>query len=228
MKQFKYSLTTAALLGMSLLLSGCSDDDDPIQMSSYEVTVTNLTYGQPLSPLAVVMHEEGNLWQVGESASNALEVLAEGGDNSDVLVLSVVDASASGDAPFGPGAQQQVMVTIPRHQVYYLSLATMLVNTNDAFTGLNAVDVTSLAVGDSWSSRAGVYDAGTEANTESMGTIPGPADGGTGYLAERDDVDFVSKHPGVVSQDDGLSSSVLTQAHRFDNPAIAVTITRTE
>ena len=109
-----------------------------------------------------------------------------------------------------------------------LSLVSMLVNTNDAFTGLNAIDLASLAAGDSWTGYAGVYDAGTEANSEMAGTIPGPIDGGTGFDAARDDVDFVAMHPGVVSMDDGLATSVLTQAHRFDNPAVYITITRTE
>ena len=42
----------------------------------------------------------------------------------------------------------------------------------------------------------------------------------------RDDVDFVAMHPGVVTADDGLSSSVLTGEHKFDNPALSVKIMR--
>lgn len=241
MKNFQNTFSTVAILSLTLFLGACSDDDDdevvvtpdpdPVPMPvdvSYEVTVTNLTYGQPLSPVGVALHDEGQFWMVGETASTELEYLAEGGDNSQLLGLSVVNASASGDAPFGPGASQTVTVTIEDTTDSKLSLVTMLVNTNDAFTGLNAIDLSGLMVGDSWSSYAGVYDSGTEANSEMAGTIPGPADGGTGFDAARDDVDFVGKHPGVVSQDDGLATSVLTQAHRFDNPAVYITITRTE
>jgi hypothetical protein len=72
------------------------------------------------------------------------------------------------------------------------------------------------------------YDAGTEANTEAKGSMPGPADGGEGFNAARDDVNFVHIHPGVISQYDGLADSVLMPSHRFDNPVLAVTITRTE
>ena len=43
-----------------------------------------------------------------------------------------------------------------------------------------------------------VYDAGTEGNNELAGTIPGPADGGEGFNAARDDVNVVSRHSGVV------------------------------
>ncbi len=240
MKNFQHKFSTAAILSLTLLLGACSDDDDDEEMMvepeltpmpvnvSYEVSVTNLTYGQPMSPIGVALHSEGQLWMVGESASAELEQMAEGGDNSALLALSVVNASASGDAPFGPGATQTVTVTIEDTTDSKLSLVSMLVNTNDAFTGLNAIDLASLAAGDSWTGYAGVYDAGTEANSEMAGTIPGPIDGGTGFDAARDDVDFVAMHPGVVSMDDGLSTSVLTQAHRFDNPAVYITITRTE
>lgn len=240
MKNFQHKFSTAAILSLTLLLGACSDDDDDEEMMvepdptpmpvnvSYEVSVTNLTYGQPMSPIGVALHSEGQLWVVGESASAELEQMAEGGDNSALLALSVVNASASGDAPFGPGATQTVTVTIEDTTDSKLSLVSMLVNTNDAFTGLNAIDLASLAAGDSWTGYAGVYDAGTEANSEMAGTIPGPIDGGTGFDAARDDVDFVAMHPGVVSMDDGLSTSVLTQAHRFDNPAVYITITRTE
>jgi hypothetical protein len=88
--------------------------------------------------------------------------------------------------------------------------------------------LSGLSVGDTWSAYTSVYDAGTESNSEAQGTIPGPADGGTGFEAERDDVDFVGMHSGVVSMDDGLATSVLTQAHRFDNPAAYIVITRME
>ena len=241
MSHFKSKLLPALLIGSSLTLVGCghNDDDDdemvtppvvtptPVNVT-YEVTVTNLTYGQPLSPIAVALHDEGNLWMIGENASTELETLAEGGDNSELLGNSVILASTSGEAPLGPGASQTLTVTIQDNESTNLSVVTMLVNTNDAFSGLNSVSLAELAVGDSWSAMAPVYDAGTEANSEMAGTIPGPADGGAGYDAMRDDVDFVAMHPGVVTMDDGLTTSVLTQAHRFDNPAMKVTVTRTE
>ena len=104
----------------------------------------------------------------------------------------------------------------------------MLVNTNDAFSGLTGVDISTLTVNQEKSWRLNVYDSGTELNNEAVGTIPGPADGGVGFDAARNDIDLVGYHSGVVSKDDGLSSSVLTQAHRFDNPAVKLTITRTK
>ena len=242
-------MTTSNVFRLSLLAAGvalmaaCSDNDNnvtapeppapapappaPVNVT-YEVTVTNLTQAQPLSPVAVVLHDTGALWQIGESASEALEIMAEGGDNSSLLGLDVVAASASGAAPIGPGGSESISVTIEDNESALMSIATMLVNTNDAFTGLNAWSLSNLAVGDSWSTVARVYDAGTEANTEAAGTIPGPVDGGTGYDGVRDDVDFVALHPGVVSMDDEMPGSVLTTDHRFDNPVMRIRITRVE
>jgi len=240
MKNFKSKYIPALAIMSSLILAGCSDDDDdkdvvtpepevvvPVNVS-YEVTVTNLTNAQPLSPVTVVLHDTGSLWTIGESASTALETMAEGGDNSELLALEIVTASVSGAAPLGSGATETLTVTIEDQTDAMLSLATMLVNTNDGFTGLSNIDLSGLSVGDTWSSYTSVYDAGTEGNSEAEGTIPGPADGGTGFEAERDDVDFVGMHSGVVSMDDGLATSVLTQAHKFDNPAAYVVIKRME
>ena len=243
----KRALHLAVVTALVATLSACGDDDDnvvtptptpaptptptptPVNVS-YDVTVTNLTNGQPMSPVAVVLHQEGNLWTFGQAASVELEQMAEGGDNSGLLGLPMVMASGSGAGPIGPGASETIQVTIEDITDAKISVATMLVNTNDAFTGLNAWDLSNLEAGESWTTTTRVYDAGTEANSEAAGTIPGPADGGddAGFLAERDDVDFVIGHPGVVSMDDGLSTSVLTVQHKFDNPAVRIRITRTE
>ena len=59
-----------------------------------------------------------------------------------------------------------------------------------------------------------VWDSGTEANSETAATIPGPAGGGEGFNATRDDSDTVSFHSGVISQDDGLTSR---QDRRFNS-----------
>lgn len=246
-KQFKSNkLSLALVAAMALSITACSDDDPaptptptptptpaptpaPTPVSvSYEVVVTNMTNFQPLSPVAVILHQEGNLWTLGESASVELETMAEGGDNSGLLGLPVAMATASGAAPIGPGGNETITVTIDDVTDAKLSVATMLVNTNDAFSGLNAWDLSQLAVGDSWTTTTRAYDSGTEANSEAAGTIPGPADGGTGFEAERDDVDFVGAHSGVVSSDDGLTTSVLDSQHKFDNPVMRIRVTRTE
>ena len=105
----------------------------------------------------------------------------------------------------------------------------MLVNTNDAFSGLNAMQVDNMAVGELISRTSIAYDAGTEADSEQATTIPGPAGGGEGFNAARDDqADRVSMHSGIVSRDDGFATSDLTEQHRFDNPVVMVRIVRTD
>lgn len=235
----KQNLLALGLITGTALLGGCNDSSysapdtitppppPPPITFTFDVTVTNLTNAQPLSPVGVIAHEDGNIWTLNESASEALELLAEGGDNSSLLAESYVLASASGQAPVGPGGSETISITLQDTlQNRYLSLATMLVNTNDAFSGKNKLDISQFEVGTSQSMMAAAYDAGTEFNSETMGTMPGPADGGEGFNSIRDDVDFVARHSGVVTSDFGLSSSVLTEAHRFDNPVIKITVTR--
>lgn len=68
------------------VLAGCPDDDDDYYR--YDVSVTNLTPNQPMSPLAVLTHNNSfNLFEVGQSASVDLEYLAEGGSNIQLLAL---------------------------------------------------------------------------------------------------------------------------------------------
>jgi hypothetical protein len=207
----------------------------PPAMASFDVTVSNLTNAQPLSPVAVIAHQSGYaVFEIGSAASAGLEELAEGGDNTELLAEADADAmvagSASGASPIGPAGSETVTVDVldSDRSGLRISIATMLVNTNDAFTSLNAA-VESMAVGDVLSFYGVAYDAGTEADTEMAVHIPGPAGGGAGFDAVRDDqADLVAMHSGVVSQDDGLASSDLTEQHRFDNPVAHIRITRTD
>lgn len=204
----------------------------PVSNAVFEVTVVNLTLGQPFSPVAVIAHDSTQRpFTVGSPASSGLELLAEGGDNSELLEEFEDAVSASGEAPIGPGANDVLSIEIEGDDTSAtrLSAITMLVNTNDAITGLNGIDVSTLAVGESLTFNTVAYDAGTEANTEAPGSLPGPADGGEGLNADRDDVaDQVTMHGGVVTADDGLMSSVLNQTHRFDNPVARLRVTRTQ
>lgn len=222
------------LMAATLLLTACGDDDDDQMMVPepvtyrYSVTVTNLTNAQPFSPVAVALHEAGPWWQIGMPASDALATLAEGGDNAALLDMGSVMASASGDAPLPPGDSQTYEVSIDDNTSATLSVVAMLVNTNDGFTGLTDWLPSDLAVDGSMTVWVNAYDAGTEANSEAAGTIPGPADNGEGVSVGRETMDLVTMHPGVVSAEGGLSTSILMPAHRFDNPVAKITVTRVE
>lgn len=238
MSLFKIDLRTAmvsAAIGTSLLLTGCgssSSHDSTVDMRTYEISVSNVTANQPFSPIAVILHTPGyQAWVDGEAASTALEMLAEAGDNSSLLSNasnhSAYLASDSGAGVIGPGNSESIQLEVDVQNGANLSVVSMLVNTNDAYTGINASSLVALASGESVSYSAPVWDSGTEGNTEAAGTIPGPADGGEGFNAARSDSsDRVRFHSGVISNQDGLSGSVLTADHRFDNPSAVITITR--
>ena len=238
MKQFDVRTLRGAALGLILAtigaLTACGSDsnndkDSDTEMASFEISVTNLSANQPLSPLAALLHDANyQAWSLGGAASLGLELLAEGGDNSDFIGAdsAMLMASASGSAPVGPGGSDTITVSAHVAAVMQITLASMLVNSNDGFTGTSGLDVSALAVGDSMQHYLPIYDAGTEANDEMAGTIPGPADGGEGFNALRDDVDYVARHPGVVTQGDGYTSSVLVESHRFDAPIAKLVVKR--
>lgn len=245
----KTVLRLLLLLSVSFLFAACDSDDDvtitpllplppapPPALASFDVTVTNLTNAQPLSPIAVIAQFDGySYFTVGSPASAGLEQMAEGGDNSALLAEAdaeaVVLATGSGAAPIGPAGSETVTISVLLNQLpgLRISVATMLVNTNDAFSGLSAIAVDNMAVGDQADLFSIAYDAGTEADSEVAATIPGPAGGGEGFNAARDDqADQVSMHSGVVSMDDGFATSDLTERHRFDNPVALIQIVRTQ
>jgi len=219
-------------------LYGCSSDSTSSSSStntssatpaSYEIIITNLTGAQPVAPVAVVLHTSGyTAGAAGASASVALEKLAEGGDNA--MLLSEANAhaavltSAGGAGVLMPAASETISVSVNDNAGLLISVAGMLVNTNDGFAALSGLNISSLAVGESQVAFLPVFDAGTEANVETAATMPGQ--GGTGFDAARNDVGFISVHRGVVTADDGLATSALNDSHRFDNPALKVVIRR--
>lgn len=229
----KYKILLAA--ASVAILAGCSDSDtDVIKSYTYTVSVANLTANQPMSPLAVLVHNSDfQLFEVGHSASVALEHLAEGGSNAELIAMmnddDNIDQGISGNGLLLPGASDEVTISINPNRFGYLSVASMLVNTNDAFVGETGLSLKSLAVGESYIMNMNVWDSGTEFNDELAVTIPGPAGGGEGFNADRNDSsDRVAFHAGVISQDDGLMDSALSANHRFLNPGAKVTITRIE
>jgi len=223
-------LFVTALL-TSVVVAGCGSSSSN-SSKTYRVTLTNVTASQPLSPATVIIHtSDYHLWQPGQMASVALEKLAESGDNQQVLDEAASDndviSSKSGTGVIPPGSSETLELKINNANNISISVAAMLVNTNDAFAGRVSNEIAELGWGESFSMYVPIWDAGTEANTEAQGTIPGPADGGEGFNASRaDDVDFVAIHQGVVSNADGFASSILNESHRFDNPGALLRVER--
>jgi hypothetical protein len=207
-----------------------------IVKAKYSVTITNLTAGQIFSPLGYVIHKNGyKAFELGMPATVGLEKLAEDGDATDFIAEANKSANmfncGKGVGVIMAGKSETVTVTADVPESAWgevsLTLMTMPVNTNDALTGLNAMNISALTVGQSMTIDTITYDAGTEKNTETSTTVPGPAGMGQGFNAARDDVaNMVTGHAGVVTKDDGLTTSVLTSVNRWDNPIGRITITR--
>lgn len=245
MKTQQRSLSRLAVIAMALTLAACGGDDDNGGGSggdggdgsgmetqlSYRISVTNATYNQPLSPIAVVLHEEDYIaWEIGSSASESLEELAESGSPAAFLEDNPhAYNSARGEDILMPGNTEEIEISFTTEEQaanVNLTVATMLVNTNDAFAGVTGWNLADLSVGQSMKLLAPVYDAGTEENSETAASIPGPAGGGEGSNAMREAHDFVTRHPGVVTKADGYMASALDQSHRFDNGAAVIRVER--
>ena len=236
----RIKLAIVSLLSSGLIACGSSNNNSNSTSTNsytYEIQMVNLTQNQPLSPVVVIAHSSGySAFNDGESASMGLETLAEAGDNTELIseaeaaVEYLAHTTTSGSVAAGSGSET-LTLQIPSDSAsdLRLTVVSMLVNTNDAFTGLDEADISNLALGDSVTFSGPTWDAGTELNTESAATIPGPAGQGTGFDTTRDDsIGRVRFHQGVVTQDDGLTTSALDESHRFQNPTSRITVTRTE
>lgn len=136
----------------------------------YRISVTNLTPGQRMSPPVVAIHDAGTrLFQLGEEASLQVQAIAEQGNNEQLIDLVTLDSTvsdsgtATAEVPgtFGPDETASIVLeTAAENQV--LSIVSMIVCTNDGFTGVDsmALPADSAAV----TNMAVYYDAGTEAN----------------------------------------------------------------
>jgi hypothetical protein len=172
------ALASAAALATIALAAPASADGG----TTWTVTVTNLTPpgpgapgSQPLSPPLFVVHSSrADVWSVGAIASHGVAAIAEDADNS-VLESALpqlpgvrsVFTGAGGPIPSG---QSRTFTVQTRGPFDRLSVVSMLVNTNDAFTGLDALRLRG---------RGAIlarmaYDAGSERNNELVGFIPGP------------------------------------------------------
>lgn len=190
--------------------------------SQFEVTIKNLTRGQIFSPVLAATHRSSAaLFVLGEPASDQLARLAEEGDNVPLADLLAADATVldvqTGFGPVLPGASETLVVTADS-SARVLSLATMLVNSNDAFAALDGIP---LPTGREVRAFALAYDAGSELNSEDCDFIPGPACGSSEAHDPADAEGFVYVSNGIQGVGD-----LGTAAYDWRNPVAEVTIRR--
>ena len=204
------------------------------------LTLTNLTNGTYFTPFLVTAHDDrADLFEPGITASDELAALAEGGDiDGFIALLGGVDADTIANPAGGllaPGDTVTFsMTTMPERPL--LSLAAMLLPTNDGFVGLDSLEIPIVA--GSYVFDLLAYDAGSEANDELItgGGAPGvsgiPADpgglngtGGSGVTGIESNP-TVHVHRGILGDGDsgGGISDLDRTVHRWLNPVARLTI----
>lgn len=225
-------LLTAGLLGLFSLGS---------QAQELNITVTNLTQGIYFTPIIAAAHDaDTQIFHVTEAASDELAALAEGGDISGVSTLlsgynaDIVENPASG---LLAAASTTSFDLSSSDGNMYLSLAAMMLPTNDGFVGLDSWEIPEQS--GTYTVYLNAYDAGTEANDElvvdgsgATGVAGIPAapggDAGSGGSGVTDTISNsnVHIHPGVLGDNDssGGISDLDSKVHRWLNPVAKLTI----
>ena len=200
----------------------------------FEITLTNLTMGeagmggQILSPPIFAAHPAGvRISTVGEPASEALIALAENGDTSGLAAIAAAAGAnvAMADGVVPPGGSVTVTVTADMVNSA-LSVASMLVSTNDAF-----IVATDVALFDEDGAPVSAdleliaYDAGSEDNTEMASDIPGPL--GLDPAADPEGSnERVPTVDGVIAAHEGIQGGAeVADAFAWEEPTAMLTIT---
>ena len=233
----------AALLAITV--TGCSSDDDedspdpggtpePVNQQ-YEVTLTNLTGGQVFSEPVLILHPgSDSFWEIGQPASDELEVLAESGAVTGISTLASGSSYpfVGAETSIAPGGMQTITISTSSAANDVLTILTRLESTNDGFTGVNAVSLAGLTEsGQSISIDRWALDSGTEENLEStnLGSVSSSRPSGPDDVFGSE-FNYVTVHPGVITEIEPIpdNTSQLNQSRKFDNPVIRIQITRIE
>lgn len=230
-------LTAAAVLA-ALPLTLAAPAVSANQPATYAVTITNLTDGQPLTPALVATHKGSDgLFRVGRPASFGLREIAENGNLEPMLTrlggdpdfFDVVVQAGSDLPPVLPGETITLELdAAPPHN--FLSWASMLICTNDGFTGVDTLKLPSL-VGDTVTLHTDGYDAGTELNTELFVDIVPPCGPLTGQDSEGQGTgssDPALAEGGAVHHHDGILGvgDLDPATNDWDDPVAIVTVER--
>jgi hypothetical protein len=224
---------------------------------TYQVTIRNLTVGQPFSPGVIVTHEKSaTVWEVGGAPSALLIDIAEDGLSGENLPAGVTTAGLIDGLRSVPGVYQVVATGIPiddnagqappapqppsvntfeikaAASANRLSVAVMIICTNDGFTGVSGVKLPR-GRGQSTTFRSVAYDAGSEQNTEQFpdivdpcqvigpqGTTPAIPNGNNGPSLPADG-NTIAHHAGIQGVGD-----LEVDRHGWTGPVAEITVTR--
>jgi len=214
-------------LARALLLAGLTAVSAPALAGGakvYHVTITNLTNAILFTPILVASHRRPvSIFELGAPASDELAAIAEGGNIGPLAAVlgadpQVVDVQDSG-GPLMPGKSVTVSVSAG-HGAKYISLASMMLPTNDGFIALDSVRAGGRHGAVYYSPG---YDAGSEANDELCANIPGPQCGGEGPSPIPSPLDegYVHVHRGIHGIGD-----IAAATYDWRNPVAKISIVR--
>ena len=244
--RFKQALasTLIAVCAVSVMASQASASGKKSKKSNktrtYQVTITNLTAGQPLTPPILVTHtDKASVFEVGEPSSYEIQQIAENGNGAPLIAAlsanpevadvvaggaPLVPANNPGETPFSSSASY-VITTSGRANL--LSFASMLICTNDGFTGVNSIPLPRRSV----TIRAGSYDARSEMNTEDFADMVPPCQGLIGVSS--DDPGTGMSNPllaedGIIIPHAGINGGVdlHREVHNWNDPTVKIVIER--
>lgn len=221
-------LALALLSSLAIAVVPAAASNPDAYNYTYRVTVENVSGSQNVTPVVAATHDQSfRLFRPGSEASNGLQQLAE---NGGVPVLAgeleassnIASVAVLGSAPIAPGESVSGLIsTDAGHR--RLSLAAMLICTNDGFGG-NSSMVLPGPVGAERTYYANSFDAGTEINTEAYADLVPPCDGLGETGASNPDLaenSVVTRHAGIIGGAD------LTVAdHDWADPVLRITVER--
>lgn len=215
---------TLGALGAAMLLSSTLAVAEGNRYTpTYKVEITNITSNVQFTPVLAVTHRPVlQLFELGEPASPELSLLAEGGATGPLQTLLDAFPAQVGDTEtteglLGPGETVSFRIKAS-HRYRSLSLAAMLLPTNDTFVALNNVPLPRRYRSTYF---AEAYDAGSEPNDEICANIPGPQCGGEGPSPDFGGEGFVHISPGIHGEADLAAS-----AYDWRSSVAKVVITR--
>ncbi|MGL1959039.1 MAG: spondin domain-containing protein [Colwellia sp.] len=204
------------------------------------ITLTNLTHGLHFTPILTVAHtSEDNIFMLASTATDELQMMAEGGDISGLVSLMSNANANMNENPAGGllAPAMSTTYTLTNDTVNtHLSLVTMILPSNDGFVGLDSWMVPEQS--GTYTVYLNAYDAGTEANNElingggSPGVLGIPAapgrDSGTGGtgVTDTESNTMIHVHRGSIGDDNmsGGNSDLNNSIHRWLNPVAKLTI----
>ncbi len=222
-------VTFLSILGVALFGAAISIDLQTARADEgtvVEVTVTNLTRGQIISPVVVASHRPGfePLFQLGAPASDELAMVAEDAilgplyemlsNSPDVLDVEILEGMGG---PIPPGESASIIINV-QGGFRFLSMAGMLVTTNDAFFAVRGARVPAHGTR---TFRSPAYDAGSETNTEDCAHIPGPPCGNPMVRVTDGAEGYVHIHAGIHGV-----GNLAPSEHDWRNPVAKITVSR--